>query len=40
MVAHSLTRFARNIVDVLYWTEDEPLPAVDALHFDHLHVNE
>ena len=40
MVAHSLARFARNIVDVLYWTEDEPPLAVDALHFDRLHINE
>ena len=40
MVAHSLARFARNIVDVLYWMEDEPPPAVDALHFDRLHINE
>ena len=40
MVAHSLARFARNIVDALYWTEDEPPPAEDALHFDCLHINE
>ena len=40
MVAHSLARFARNIVDVLYWTDDEPPPIVDALHFDRLHINE
>ena len=40
MVAHSLARFARNIVDALYWMEDEPPPAVDALHYDHLHINE
>ena len=40
MVAHSLAIFARNIVDALYWMEDEPPPAVDALHYDHLHINE
>ena len=34
MVAHSLARFSRNIVDELYWMEDEPLPAVDALNHD------
>ena len=40
MVAHSLARFSRNIVDELYWMEDEPLPAVDALNHDWLHINE
>ena len=40
MLAHSLTRFARNIVDALYWMEDEPPPVVDALHYDCLHINE
>ena len=40
MVAHSLARFTRNIVDALYWMEDKPPPAVDALHFDCLHINE
>ena len=40
MVAHSLARFARNIVDDLYWMEDEPPPVVDALHHDRLHINE
>ena len=40
MVAHSLARFARNIVDVLYWMENEPPLAIDALHFDCLHINE
>ena len=40
MVAHSLARFARNIVEDLYWMEDEPLPVVDALLHDRLHINE
>ena len=40
MVAHSLARFARNIVEDLYWMEDESPPAVDALLHDHLHINE
>ena len=40
MVAHSLARFTRNIVDALYWMEDKPPPAVDALHFDGLRINE
>ena len=39
MMAHSLATFARNIVDALYWMEDEPLPAIDALHYDRLHIN-
>ena len=39
MVAHSLARFARNIVDALYWMEDEPPPAIDALHYDRLHTS-
>ena len=40
MVAHSLTRFARNIVEDLYWMEYEPPPVVDALHHNRLHINE
>ena len=40
MVAHSLARFARNIVEDLYWMEDEPILVVDALHRDRLHINE
>ena len=40
MVAHSFARFARNIVEDLYWMEDEPLPVVDALLHDRLHINE
>ena len=40
MVAHSLARFARNIVEDLYWMEYEPPPVVDALHHDRLHINE
>ena len=36
----NMARFARNIVEDLYWMEDEPPPAVDALHHDHLHINE
>ena len=40
MVAHSLARFARNIVEDLYWMEDEPIPAVDVLHHDRLHIND
>ena len=32
MVAHSLARHARNISDEMYWLEDSPPPAVDALY--------
>ena len=39
MVAHYLVRFARNIVEDRYWMEDEPIPAVDALHRDLLHTH-
>ena len=40
IVAQCLARFARNIVGDLYLMEDEPPPAVDALHHDHLHISE
>ena len=40
MVAHSLARHARTISDEMYWMEDSPPPAVDALHQDLLHINE
>ena len=40
MVAHSLARHARNISDEMYWMEDSPLPAVDVLYQDFLHINE
>ena len=40
MVAHFVVKFAKNIVDDMYWTKDEPPPAVDALHHEQLHINE
>ena len=40
MVAHSLARQARSINDEMYWMEDSPPPAVDALYQDYLHINE
>ena len=40
MVAHSLARHARNISDEMYWMEHSPLPAVDVLYQDFLHINE
>ena len=40
MVAHALAKHARNLIDDLYWIEDTPLPAADALYYDSLHFNE
>ena len=40
MVAHSLAKNGRNIVNDLYWVEDTPPPAVEALYQDLLHLNE
>ena len=33
-VAHSLTRFAKNIDDVIVWMEDSPPVVLEALYFD------
>ena len=40
MVAHSLAKYARNIDDVVYWIEDSPPPAMEALYQDSLHIIE
>lgn len=40
MVAHSLAKYARNIIDDIYWIEDTPPLAADALYQDSLHINE
>ena len=40
MVAHSLAKYARNIIDDIYWIEDTPPPTADALYQDSLHINE
>lgn len=40
MVAYFLTRFAKNVVDDMYWLEDEPPPAIGILNHDHLRINE
>lgn len=32
MVAHSLAKYVRNIVDDMYWLEDTLPPAVDGLY--------
>ena len=40
MVAHSLAKYAKNITDVVYWIDDSPPPAVEALYQNSLHVSE
>ena len=40
MVAHSLAKYAKNINEVVYWIEDSPLPAVEALYQDSLRIIE
>ena len=40
MVAHSLPRHAKNLSDEMYWLEDSPPLAVEALYQDSLHINE
>ena len=40
MVAHSLASYAKNLSDEMYWLEDSPPPAVEALYQDSLHINE
>ena len=37
---HSLARYAKNLSDEMYWLEDSPPPAVEALYQDSLHINE
>ena len=39
MVAHSLAKHARNLLEDLYWIEKTPLPATYALYCDSLHIN-
>ena len=40
MVAHTLAKHARNLINDLYWIEDTPPPPADALYYDSLHINE
>ena len=40
MVTHSLARYAKNIIDEMYWLKDSLPPVVDALYQDLLHLNE
>ena len=40
MAAHSLVKYVKNIIDVIYWVEDSPPPVVEALYQDSLHIIE
>ena len=40
MVAHTLAKHARNLINDVFWIEDNPPPAEDALYYDSLHINE
>uniref|UniRef100_A0A7N2M257 RNase H type-1 domain-containing protein n=1 Tax=Quercus lobata TaxID=97700 RepID=A0A7N2M257_QUELO len=40
MMSHSFAKYVKNIVDGMYWLEDTPPPAVDALYWDFLRINE
>ena len=40
MVAHTLAKYAKNISDIVYWIEDSPPHAVEALYQNSLHVSE
>ena len=40
MVAHTLAKHVRNLINDLYWIEDTPPLAADALYYDSLHFNE
>ena len=40
MVAHSLARYTKNLSDEMYWSDNSPPPAVEALYQDSSHINE
>ena len=40
MVVHTLEKYARNLVDDLYWIEDTLPYVADALYYDSSHINE
>ena len=40
MVAHTLAKHARNLINDVFWIEDNPPPVEDALYYDSLHINE
>ena len=40
MVAHILTKRTRNLINDVFWIEDNPPPAVDVLYYASLQLNE
>ena len=39
-VAHSLARYARSIVEDIFWMEETPPPSLEALYLDSISLNE
>ena len=39
-MAHSLVKLARNLFEDMYWIEDTPLFAANALYYDSFHIDE
>ena len=40
MVAHTLAKHARNLINDVFWIEDNPPLVEDDLYYDSLHINE
>ena len=40
MVAHTLTKHTRNLINDVFLIEDTPPPVEDALYYNYLHINE
>ena len=38
-VAHVLAKYARQIDEEVFWLEEDPLPAVEAMYCDSLNLN-
>ena len=39
-MAHVLARHAKNVTEDIVWLEDTPPPAIEALYYDSLYLNE
>ena len=39
-MAHALARYAKDVTKDIAWLEDTPPPAIKALYYDSLHLNE